>query len=235
MEKLSLTLSVHSVGPNAVMFYLPEPIQETYPVILHELSQQLTRSGVIDCVIAYHSLLVIFDPLRQDIHQLSLLLNQALPQAMHRATLARQQNLIKIPVCYAAPFAPDLIEVAKQGNLTVNEVILCHTQKTYQVCCLGFIPGFAFLGYVDDQIATPRRAEPRRHIAQGSVGIAGRQTGIYPEESPGGWQIIGRTPKRLYDPAHGLISCFEMGDRVQFYAISMDEFKEWERQYQRPQ
>lgn len=226
----SLTLTVSPIGSGAVTFYLPEPLQENYPLILNDLAECLKAAGVIDCVSAYHSILAIFDPAKHSLSSLTGLLENRLPQALSKANTVREQRLIRIPVCYEESFAPDLAELAEKAALSVPEVIKYHTEQTYTVCCLGFIPGFAFLGYVDDEIATPRRADPRTHVAAGSVGIAGRQTGIYPAESPGGWNIIGQTPIVLYAPEKQLYSRFEMGDAVQFYAITTEEFAAWESQ-----
>lgn len=227
MGDKQLTLTANPVGDNAVIFYLPEPVQDSYPLILHELAEQLKPLGIIDYVIAYHSLLIIFDPKIHSALDFMSLLNDYLPQAIHLASQTGSQRIVRIPVCYEGEFSPDLAEVAERANLTKTEVIKRHSEKIYTVCCLGFIPGFAFLGYVDEAIATPRRAEPRVKIPAGSVGIAGRQTGVYPADSPGGWQIIGCTPMTLYAPERGLYSRFAMGDRVQFYAISRDEFNAW--------
>lgn len=220
-------LTMTPAGENALMCYLPEPVREDYPRLLNQLAKIANEAGAVDVVPAYHSLLVIFDPAQQTATAIAQQLKLALPDAEQAAQKQSQQRLIRIPVCYEGDFAPDLPELAQQHGLTTDVVIAKHTAKTYSVACLGFIPGFAFLGYVDDAIATPRRANPRPHLPAGSVGIAGWQTGIYPAESPGGWNIIGRTPKTLYDPKNGLISCFEIGDAVQFYAITATAFNTW--------
>jgi inhibitor of KinA len=107
--------------------------------------------------------------------------------------------------------------------MTPEEVIRLHTQPTYQVYMIGFMPGYPYMGEVVDSLVTPRRETPRTHVMQGSVGIAQKQTGIYPVTSPGGWQIIGRTPIRLFDPQKNPPSFLEMGDRVNFYAITAKE------------
>ncbi len=217
------------------MFYLPEPTQDNYPLILQDLVKQLDVDGVIDHVAAYHSLLVIFDPSVIPAANLTALLQRRLPQALMNARQTARQHLIRIPVCYEGDFSPDLTEVARCAGLSPAEVIKRHSEPIYTVCCLGFIPGFAFLGYVDDDIVTPRRAEPRSTVPAGSVGIAGRQTGVYPAVSPGGWQIIGRTPMTLYAPEKEIYSCFHLGDAVQFYAITASQFAAWQQQGQQQQ
>ncbi|MGY0398599.1 MAG: 5-oxoprolinase subunit PxpB [Ostreibacterium sp.] len=222
-----MSLTAVPAGDKAIIFYLPEPIGDDYPLILEQLSVVAKKAGALDVVPAYHSLLVVFSSHRFDTDALLTLLQKTLLQIKSPAATRKKQPLVRIPVCYAAEFATDLPEVAHYTQLTLDEVITRHHGRRYMVCCLGFIPGFAFLGHVDNTIAVPRHAKPRAHVIAGSVGIAGRQTGIYPNDSPGGWQIIGRTTKTLYDPEKGLISCFELGDAVEFYPISREEFNQW--------
>lgn len=127
---------------------------------------------------------------------------------------------IKIPVDYSDEFALDLDFVAQNANLTKAEVIKIHTLQVYRVFMVGFLPAFAYMGEVDERIATPRKTNPRTKIEKGSVGIAGKQTGIYPLESPGGWQIIGKTNLELFRPESSEISFLKTGDYVQFYDIN---------------
>lgn len=223
-----LTLTAKPAGDHAVIFYLPEPVGDHYPRILQGLAERLPKEGIIDYVTAYHSLLVIFDPASHHQAELTDWMQQQLVEVTRQHFTSDNQRVVRIPVCYDDEFAIDIKDVAEHNQLTVEQVIAKHTETTYPVRCLGFIPGFAFLGYVDDSIATPRRSQPRAKVLSGSVGIGGRQTGVYPIDSPGGWQIIGRTPKTLYAPQKGIFSCFEMGDAVQFYAITADEFANWE-------
>jgi len=131
---------------------------------------------------------------------------------------------VDIPVCYEKPFAPDLEQLAVSSSMTVSEIIACHTAPVYRVYMIGFLPGFAYMGVVDKRIAAPRLARPRERISAGSVGIAGRQTGIYPLESPGGWNLIGRTPLRLFDPQRPEPVLLRPGDQIRFRAISTAEF-----------
>jgi inhibitor of KinA len=121
--------------------------------------------------------------------------------------------------------APDIISLAETHELSVEEVISLHTAKIYRVYMIGFLPGFAYMGSVDEKLTTPRRMQPRTIVPAGSVGIAGEQTGIYPFDSPGGWQLIGQTPLQMFD-ATGATPCYlHPGDEVQFHAISIEEFK----------
>ncbi len=133
-------------------------------------------------------------------------------------------TVIRIPVCYEKEFAPDLDSLATAKKLSPEEVISIHCSKKYKIYMLGFIPGFAYMGEVDDRIAMPRKQQPQL-VTAGSVGIAGKQTGIYPLASPGGWQIIGTTPKKMFDPEKNDPTILHSGDVVEFYSISSDEFK----------
>lgn len=132
-------------------------------------------------------------------------------------------RLVRLPVCYAPEFAPDLNALSVEKNLPAAELVRLHTETVYQVYMLGFLPGFAYMGEVDERIAAPRKPQPA-NVAAGSVGIAGRQTGVYPLDSPGGWAIIGRTPLQLFDTLSEEPCLLRAGDRVQFVAIGPEEF-----------
>jgi len=127
-------------------------------------------------------------------------------------------------VCYGGDLGPDLPQVAAFANLPEDDVIRLHSSATYRVFMLGFVPGFAYLGLVDQRIAMPRHATPRVRVPLGSVGIAGVQTGIYPAETPGGWQLIGRTRVRPFDPSRAEPFLMKAGDAVEFYAIDRAEY-----------
>jgi inhibitor of KinA len=132
---------------------------------------------------------------------------------------------ISIPVCYEKEFAPDLEWIATENKISVEEIISMHTASAYRIYMLGFLPGFAYMGLVDEKIAAPRKLKPTP-VEAGSVGIAGKQTGIYPLASPGGWQIIGRTPLKLFDKDKNNPVLFKPGDLVQFYSITKNEFED---------
>lgn len=131
---------------------------------------------------------------------------------------------VDIPVCYEGNFAPDLERLAAWSGMTVSEIIAHHTRPEYRVYLIGFLPGFAYMGAVDNRIAAPRLARPRERVPAGSVGIAGRQTGVYPLESPGGWNLIGCTPMRMFDQQRPEPVLLRPGDRVRFRAIGAEEF-----------
>lgn len=141
---------------------------------------------------------------------------------------ADEPRVVEIPVCYGGEFGPDLELVAEHNNLTPEEVIDIHASGEYIVYMIGFAPGFAYIGGMSKKIATPRRKTPRLKIPERSVGIAGMQTGIYPIETPGGWQLIGRTPLRLFTPETNPPTLLMAGDKIKFVPISQKEYDIWE-------
>lgn len=144
-------------------------------------------------------------------------------------TVAPKEHPVhSIPVCYDPLLAPDLEECVHRSGLSVSAFIHLHTAIEYQVCFLGFLPGFAYMAEVDERIAFSRKQQPVDRVHAGSVGIAGRQTGIYPLASPGGWQVIGRTPLDLFNPEKEIPVLFQPGDRVRFYSISHYEFDHYQ-------
>jgi len=170
------------------------------------------RAGIRDIIPTYRSVAVHFDPLVADVDGLRDLLRRA----ANAAAAAKDGALVEVPVAYGGEHGPDLDEVATFAKLSPAAVIERHCATEYRVFMLGFLPGFAYMGSVDDSIAAPRKATPRTQIPAGSVGIAGRQTGIYPRQSPGGWQLIGRTGLQVFDPFRSPASLFAPGDRVRF-------------------
>ncbi len=170
---------------------------------------------------AYSSLLVDFDPLRVTSSDVEQLISAALQSDHNHVKRAREVN---IPVCYDREFALDLDTVAQHTGLSPRQVFSLHASAEYSVFFLGFAPGFAYLGGLASELRVPRLSSPRKHVPACSVGLAGTQTGIYPFDSPGGWQIIGRAPLRMFDSSRPSPSLLEPGDRVRFIAISRAEF-----------
>ena len=165
---------------------------------------------------------MVYDPLVTDYDTLAAAL-QGLSDADGADTAAGEGRLVTIPVCYGGDFGPDLPFVAKHTGLTEAEVIALHTGREYRIYMLGFLPGFPYLGGLDERLFTPRLNTPRTAIPAGAVGIGGEQTGIYPIASPGGWQLIGRTPRKLFDPESGALP-YTAGDRIKFEPITAAEF-----------
>jgi KipI family sensor histidine kinase inhibitor len=180
-------------------------------------------SGVRDVVPTFRSVAVHFDPLLTDVVALFAILQGG--EAVHEEASAASARVVELPVCYGGSYGPDLAELAAARNLTESEVAAIHAATEYRVFMLGFVPGFAYLGTVDPRIALPRRAVPRPHVAEGSVGVAGAQTGVYPVQTPGGWNIIGRTPVKMFDPDRAEPSLLKPGDVVRFRAIPAAEFE----------
>jgi inhibitor of KinA len=165
-------------------------------------------------------LLVHFDPLEFDYNHTVDLIRQHLSAG---EALAKPHRRISIPVYYGGEYGPDLAYVADYHHISVEEVIAIHSGTDYQVYMMGFMPGFPYLGGMNPAIATPRLATPRSKVPSGSVGIAGEQTGVYPLESPGGWQIIGRTPQRLFDLERDPPFLLAPGDVVRFVPLVLAE------------
>jgi inhibitor of KinA len=190
-----------------------------------ERLQALRVNGIRDVVPAYASLAVHVDPRRLDLTACATTVRRVADEVMaQRDTPARRSDVVRVPVCYDPEFGLDLEALAVWARCTAAEVSRWHAAREYRVFMLGFLPGFAYLGPVDSRLAMPRQATPRARVPAGSVAIAGGQTGVYPRESPGGWQIIGRTPLVLFDPSRQPPTPFRAGSRVRFDAISRDEF-----------
>jgi KipI family sensor histidine kinase inhibitor len=182
--------------------------------------------GVREVVTAYHTATIYFDPLRTEVDALGRTIEGCAARLDDRAAGAADRQPILVPVCYGGEFGPDLADVARFAGCTEEEASVIHRLPVYRVYMLGFLPGFTYMGSVDPRIAAARRETPRLRVAAGSIGIAGRQTGIYPAESPGGWRLIGRTPLRPFDPARRPPFLFEPGDLVEFVAISAERYAE---------
>ena len=188
-----------------------------------EAIQAVRLVGVRDVVPTFRSVAVYFDPLHTDGDALATCLERAATGAL--PAVAPASAVVRIPVCYGRDLGPDLPHVASLAGMAEADVIRVHAGGTYRVFMLGFVPGFAYLGIVDERIAVPRHTTPRVRVPAGSVGIAGVQTGIYPAETPGGWQLIGRTPLKPFDPFRDQPFLMKAGDAVQFYPIDRAEYE----------
>ena len=182
--------------------------------------------GIVELVPGYRSLLIIYDPLKIALPTLQDSIS-SLQKRINQFQLPRPKTL-KIPVVYGGEYGPDLAWVARYHKIAPEEVIRTHAGSTYQVYMIGFTPGFIYAGELSNSIATPRRETPRTTVPMGSVGIAQKQTGIYPAKSPGGWQIIGRTPLKLFDLIDWPPTPLETGDLVRFFPIKEEEMVHWE-------
>jgi inhibitor of KinA len=183
--------------------------------------------GVIELAPAYTTIGVFFNPARiGDFDALKATIEHAMQTSLGPARpRAGEATAIDVPVCYDDEFAPDLNDIARHTGLSQDEIIRRHSDAIYRVACVGFTPGFPYLSGLPPELATPRRSSPRKEIPAGAVAIGGTQTGIYPRKSPGGWNIIGRTPLCLFDVQRESPALFHTGDQVRFRKISRDEFE----------
>ncbi len=208
-------------GDAAILIEFADEIDDAINDRVHACAQTLraqNHPAVRDLIPAYASLLVCFDPEQIAFAKMRVWLRQALDAPPTRAPFAPRR--IEIPTRYGGAEGPDLAFLAEFSGLTERQVVELHASVEYRVYLIGFAPGFAYLGSVPDAIAAPRLATPRTRVPVGSVGIAGKQTGIYPLESPGGWRIIGRTTWHLFDPACEPPALLQPGDRVRFAPLS---------------
>lgn len=222
----AMRFSIEPLGDRAVVVRLGDAINETTFNRLQRFTQLLEGAalpGVIEWVPTFTTIAVYYDPLRVMPSELMEALGNlaSLPMPQNHV----ERRIVEIPVCYGGEFGKDLEAVAQHCSLSAEEIIALHSGNDYLVYMLGFSPGFPYLGGMSPRIATPRRATPRIKIPAGSVGIAGEQTGIYPLETPGGWQLIGRTPLALFCPNENPPTLLQAGDVVRFRPISSDEYR----------
>ena len=210
---------LHSLGEAALLCELPAPASLAQQQQIWALSAEATHwRGVREAVPGMNNLTLLFDPAQIDAAELEMQVLSAWPQL---AAASIEGRRIEIPVAYGGEHGPDLAQVAAHTGLAPEEGVRRHSAGDYVVYLLGFLPGFAFMGGLAAELATPRRAAPRVAVPAGSVGIGGEQTGIYPLVSPGGWQLIGRTSLRLFDPDAAPPTLLRPGDRVRFVVESV--------------
>jgi inhibitor of KinA len=236
-------MEIVPLGDSALILRVREQFEDAPEETLDEvlrvfrLLQHANITGVIELAPAYTSVAVFFNPIaviksagaaNGVFEELAKRIRSVIIPASRRhrrRTAARRQRLTEIPVCYDAEFGLDLDRVAEHTKLSEREIIDLHSTREYRVACIGFVPGFTFLAGLPKNLTTPRRDVPRKEIPAGSVGIGGAQTGIYPLRSPGGWNLIGRTPLKLFDATKEPPTLLCPGDRVRFRAITREEFE----------
>ena len=192
-----------------------DPVINERAILLASRIRERTARGVRDIAPGYSTLGIHYDPLQTDLAALEQAIEQEFAGLAALDTIA-DRAVIEIPVNYGGEYGPDLDAVATFAGCSVDEVIKRHSSRTYRVYMLGFVPGFAYMGRVDPSIAAPRHRVPRERVPAGSVGIAGLQTGVYPVESPGGWQLIGHTTTMMFDANRDQPSLLSAGDLVRF-------------------
>lgn len=223
-EATQITVRFKHCGEAAVTVELGDTIDLTTNRRVHQLFrrfQQQPLEGVLSVIPTYRSLFVQYDPWECSFEKLALHLEELLKPS--REDL-QPEEVLEIPVCYGGEFGPDLPFVASHSGLTIKDVIRIHAAPVYHVFMIGFTPGFPYLGGLDSRLFTPRRDTPRIRVLAGSVGIADRQTGIYSLDSPGGWQIIGRSPLKLFDPNRNPPALLHAGMSIRFRPINKDEY-----------
>ncbi len=186
-------------------------------------------NGVNYCIPAYCSITIVFHIAQIDFTKLKNLLSEF--NINNLTSEEKESRFFKIPVCYGGIYGPDLLELANENNLEPTEVINLHTEKAYDIYMMGFIPGFPYLGSLSPKLKCKRKETPRAKVPAGSVGLAGMQTGIYPSDAPGGWQIIGKAAIPIFQPAKADPFLLEMGDTVQFYQVDESEYMEINEQH----
>jgi inhibitor of KinA len=222
-------MRIEPLGDRAVQVVLGdapgEPARRLIAAAARRVREAALR-GLIECVPGFTSLTIHFDPLQLPESPADWL---APLLAGLDASPGDGGRLVEIPVCYGGEYGPDLEAVASLHGLTADEVVALHAAGEYRVHLVGFVPGFPYLGGLDAKLATPRRESPRTAVRAGSVGIGGAQTGIYPVESPGGWQLIGRTPLRLFDAHRDPPALLRAGDRIRFLPVDAEAFRRLEK------
>ena len=216
-------------APDSVGTVAAPPLQRRFTLQANEKVRRLLRllelepvTGVRNLHPAYCSLLVKFDALRVRHEELEATLRRHLAR-LGEVKLPAARH-VEIPVCYGGEFGPDLAEVCALHGMTETRTIELHASVEYLVYFLGFVPGFAYLGELSQELVTPRLAAPRKRVPTGSVGIAGNQTGVYPFATPGGWRLLGRTPVKMFQAERSGLSLLCIGDRVRFTPISRKQF-----------
>lgn len=230
---------IYSLGDAAITVdwgLVPTPGVHACLISLHDQLQDHPFPGFLESVPAYVTLTVYFNPLDSELQSLvgagdlsawiSEHISVRIADLQARSTV---QDLIHIPVCYDPVFGPDQSEVARHCVMEIEDLIELHASVPYRVYMIGFVPGFPYLGMTDPRLDVPRKKTPVMKVAVGSVAIAGRQTGIYPLSTPGGWQIIGRTPIRLFDPAKTDPFLLKAGMQVKFDRIDRTVFEKLNR------
>ncbi|WNQ14065.1 5-oxoprolinase subunit PxpB [Paenibacillus aurantius] len=232
------------LGDSAIIIRLGNRIDEETHTKVRALSRYLENhsfEGMVEVIPAYASVTVVYDPVRifrttggsNSLEEIRYPYEEVESRLKNLLDHLQEDNVpdhrvVEIPVCYGEELGPDLKHVAGMTGWSAEEVIRIHAGTEYLVYMLGFAPGFPYLGGMDKRIAAPRKPTPRLSIPPGTVGIAGEQTGIYPIETPGGWQLIGRTPLPLFLPDKEPPTLLEAGDRIRFYPITRKEYDRWE-------
>lgn len=222
-----VVMNITNVSENTVVVLFDQVIEAENFTHIKSLVNSIKshlQNYVIDIIPSYASIHITFNLLKISGNEFTQVLQDLLHSADMHTSEDDDKTIIEIPVYYGEEVALDLKFIANKAKLTEPQVIEAHSNKVYDVYAIGFAPGFAYLGNVDERISSPRKETPRQKVARGSLGIADQQTAIYPSDSPGGWQIIGKTPIQLIDYNSENLTQFSAGDKVKFNPISKDEY-----------
>lgn len=223
MSKVQYHLTI--AGENALMLYFDQRIDPAISALVQQacaLIKAELAEDLIDLLPSYASVLILFNPLSTDLYRVKTKLLHGLAQL--QSGDSQSGKLVELPVYYSEESGPDLALIAQTKNISINEVIQRHQAIRYRVYAIGFAPGFAYLGEVDPLLQMPRLATPRAKVPRGAVAIADRQTAVYPAPSPGGWNLIGLCPTRMFNPDASPAMPVAVGDEVRFIAIDKAEF-----------
>ncbi len=234
----SESYNIFPLGDSALTIDFGNKIDENVNNRVLSLFNQLKEvnySEILDIVPSYTSLTVhynVFSITNKYQHNRTAfeIISEKVEKVINRTGKSPSQKnkqILKVPVCYLPEFGLDIQEIAREKNISIEEVVRLHSGKKYRVYMIGFLPGFPYMGEVDEKISMSRKQQPRVKVPAGSVGIAANQTGIYPFDSPGGWNIIGQTPLQIFCKEEAKLTFFEAGDEVEFYSISKDEFNNY--------
>lgn len=239
MNKLSkLKTTIQWNGDSALTLFFDEEAGEGLTRHILSLAEEFksTFSGstfpeiLIETIPSYQSLTLCFDVLAIDTDSIEELIRQVVEKSITETTGKVTSKLIEIPVCYQGAYAPDLESLAEYCNLGTDEVIQLHTQNSYLVNMLGFLPGFLYLSGLADSLNCPRKESPSLKVSAGGVGIGGNQTGVYPVDSPGGWHIIGQTPISIFSPIAEQAFIARPLDKIRFVPIDVETFEQLKRE-----
>lgn len=227
---------IKPISENMLTISVGDSIDPQINKSVFQLYSQLLKNrhaSWLDIIPAYSTVSIIYDVLsiRQQHASAFAWMKDQLENVMNEISEDKtiSSRHLHVPACYDAEFALDADRIEKEKRISLDDLISLHASKTYRVFMIGFLPGFAYMGTVDQRLAAPRLATPRTHVPAGSVGIAGEQTGIYPLDSPGGWNIIGRTPLKIFNPAATPSVLFQPGDQVKFIPIARAEFESFDQ------
>ena len=223
------SFNIEIAGENALIIYFSDEMNDQVFTQVQQATQLIRNQLsllIVDLIPSYASILVQFDLLIIDHFELQNALRNCL--SVMQKTNNPKNNLINLPVYYSKKSGPDLERIAKHTQLSIEAIIECHHSQIYQVYAIGFAPGFAYLGQVNSNIATPRLASPRLKVPKGAVAIADQQTAVYPNQSPGGWNIIGLCPVDMFNPNPKTKQSphmpIQVGDQVKFTPITEQKF-----------